>query len=156
MASPNRCTVTINGTAFQAVCASVKFASQTDQTGTPLMGSLGSKIRVFANFHDTQNLPFSALQSFFGLANVVTQANIVPMQIDFWKDDAKQDVICSYKFQGWISRFETVNPSDATANMNGDSGSQSDYPTPVLNHMLVLDLQPALNQKNYASATMSN
>ncbi|HUA83767.1 MAG TPA: hypothetical protein VMB85_07900 [Bryobacteraceae bacterium] len=159
MAANNRVTVTINGTKFNAACASVKFSTQVDQTGTAVMGSLASEIRVFANFHDTANLPFSALQSFFNLANVVTLQNIVPMQIDYWKDDSAQDVLYSYKFNGWIARFETVNPSSATSNLNldGDSAElQYQGITPTLNHMLILDLQPAMNQANYASVSMSN
>jgi hypothetical protein len=159
MASPNRCTVTINGTKFDATCASVKFSSQTDSSGQPLMGSLNSEIRVFADFHDTNNLPFSALQSFFNLANVVVKQNIVPMQVDFWQDESKSDAICSYKFNGWIARFETINPSGVTANLNldGDKAElQYQGITPLLNHMLILDLQPALNQKNFSSISMTN
>jgi len=40
-ASPNRVTVTINGTKFNAPVASVRLSSQVDQTGTPMLGSLG-------------------------------------------------------------------------------------------------------------------
>jgi len=160
-AAPNRCTVTINGTKFDAECANIKFKSQTDSSGNPLMGSLNSEVRVFADFHDTNNLPFSALQGFFNLANVVVKQNIVPMQIDIWQDESKSDAICSFKFTGWISRFETINPSGLTANINfGNSnledGTQQNAITPVLNHMLVMDLQPAMNQQNFNSVSMSN
>ena len=123
------------------------------------MGSLNTEIRVFADFHDTNNLPFSAIQSFFNLANVVTKQNIVPMQVDIWQDESKQDAICSYKFNGWIARFETINPSDATANLNLDGdGAELQYQgiTPLLNHMLILDLQAALNQQNFSSISMTN
>ncbi len=159
MAAPNRCTVTIQGTAFQAVTASVKFACQQDSSGQPLMGSLATEIRVFADFHDTQNLPYSTLQTLFNLANVVVQSNIVAMQIDMWSDDSKSNVLCSYKFNGWIARMETINPSGVTSNLNLD-GDKAELQwqgiTPVLNHMLILDLQPALNQKNFSAVSMSN
>jgi hypothetical protein len=159
MAALQRCTVTINGTKFNAACASVKFGTQTDKSGQPLMGSLSTDIRVFADFHDSQNLPFGSLQTFFNLANVVVQANVVSMQIDYWKDEGQQDAICSYKFTGWISRFETINPSGVTQTLNLDgnqNGPQYQGITPLLNHMLILDLQPSLNQKNFGSISMSN
>lgn len=160
-AAPNRCTVTINGTKFDAACANIKFKSQTDSSGQPLMGSLNSEMRVFADFHDTNNLPFSALQSFFNLANVVVKQNIVSMQIDIWQDESKSDALCSFKFNGWISRFETINPSNLTANIdfgnsNLEDGSQQQGVTPLLNHMLILDLQPAMNQSNFSSVSLSN
>lgn len=158
MASPNRVTVTINGTKFNSPVASVKLSSQVDQTGTPMLGSLGSHVRVYVNFHDQTNLPFSALQGFFNLANVVTLQNVVPIKIEFWKDDAAQDALYSYQFNGWIQRFTTLNPSDVTRAINWGDGSWEDNDNwaPPLNHLLVLDLQVAMNQQNYSALAMAN
>jgi len=159
MAQPYRCTVTIDGTQFDAVSTSVAFNTQTDQDGMPLMGSLNTEVMVWADFHDTQNLPFSALQKFFTLANVVTRDKIKPMKIEFWKDESKQDALVSYSFNGWIQRFETFNPSDVTANLKLDSnGNDSKFQgiAPQLNHMLILGLQPAMNQQNFGSISQSN
>jgi len=113
------------------------------------------------NFHDQTNLPFSAIQSFFNLANVVTQQNIVPIKIEFWKDDGAQDALYSYQFNGWIQRFMTINPSDVTRAINwGDHDAWLaggiDFAAPPLNHMLVMDLQVAMNQKNYSALAMTN
>lgn len=161
MASPNRVTVTLNGTKFNCPVASVRLSSQVDQTGTPMLGSLGSHVRVYVNFHDQTNLPFSALQGFFNLANVVTTQNIVPIKIEFWKDDAAQDALYSYQFNGWIQQFATFNPSDVTRGVDwGDSlqkQGESDWDmAPPLNHMLVMDLQVAMNQQNFSALAMSN
>lgn len=160
MAAPYRCTVTIDGTKFDAVSSSIRFATEKDKAGMPQMGSLGSEIRVWADFHDDQNLPFGTLKKFFDLANVVTRDKIKDIKVEFWKDDSKQDALCSYGFKGWISRFETWNASDATrgaALKDGNGGGKSFQGlAPQLNHMLVLDLEPVLNQENFTDVKMSN
>src|SRR5271169_2723114 len=131
-ATPYRCTVTIDGTKLHAVSSSVRFSTEKDKTGVAQMGSLSTGIRVVANFHDDDNLPNSALKKFFDLANVVTRDKIKDMKIEFWKDDAHQDALCSYGFKGWISRFETSNPHEQSVADQGD-----DHPAPPnnLNHM---------------------
>lgn len=155
MASPYRCTVTIDDTKFGAVTSSVQFSTEKDRSGTAQMGSLTTCIRVWANFHDDQNLPFSTLKKLFDMANVVTLDKIKPMKIEFWKDDSRQDVLCAYSFNGWIRRFETTNPIDQAANDNEVAGPFQGI-APQLNHLLVLDLEPALNQKNFKEIRMTN
>jgi hypothetical protein len=158
-ASPYRCTVTIDGTKFDAVSTAVKFSSDKDRAGMPQMGSLNTYIRVVADFHDDKNIPFSAIKKLFDLANVVTRDNIKPMKIEFWKDDKHEDALCSYSFNGWISRLETSNPHPLG---NGDGGGTVDAnaePTLAyqsLNHVLVVDLEPALNQANFKDIKLSN
>ena len=161
MAAPSRCTVTIDGTKFDAVSSSIRFATDKDKAGMPQMGSLLTEIRVWADFHDDQNLPFASLKRFFDLANVVTRDKIKSIKVEFWKDDAHQDALCSYSFKGWISRFQTYNPSSSTRGMNLDNGSSNNGKSfqgiaPQLNHMLVLDLEPVLNQENFTDIAMGN
>jgi len=152
-AAPYRCTVTIDGTKFNAVSSSVRFTTDKDSSGMAQMGSLRTSIRIWADFHDDKNLPNSALKKFFDLANVVTRDKIKDVKIEFWKDDAHQDALCSYSFKGWISRFETSNPHTlSSAESNGDHPAPPDN----LNHLLVMDLEPALNQANFKEITMSN
>ena len=161
MAAPYRCTVTIDGTKFDAVSTSMKVSTDKDKAGMPQMGSLVTEVRVWADFHDDQNLPFSAVKKFFDLANVVTRDKIKDVKIEFWKDDSHQDALCSYSFKGWVSRFETSNPSDATRSMNLMNGKNGDGKSfqgiaPNLNHELVLDIEPVLNQANFTDLKMSN
>ncbi|GIU75313.1 MAG: hypothetical protein ACP5VC_14600 [Bryobacteraceae bacterium] len=138
MATPYRCTVTIDGTKFEAVSAQVVFTTDKDKAGMPEMGSLKSRIRVWADFHDDKNLPYSSLQKFFDLANVVTRDKIKDIKIEFWKDDTHEDALCCYKFKGWISNYEVSNPPvEMTPSGEG------------LNHMLVMDLEPVMNQQNF-------
>lgn len=152
-AAPYRCTVTIDGTKFNAVASSVRFTTEKDRAGMAQMGSLRTSIRVWGDFHDEQNLPNSSLKKFFDLANVVTRDKIKDMKIEFWKDDAHQDALCSYSFKGWVSRFETSNPHTLSSN---ESGNGHPAAPDGLNHMLVMDLEPALNQANFKEITMSN
>jgi len=145
MANPYRSTVTIDGTKFDAVSVQVVFTTAKDRAGMPEMGSLKTRIRVWADFHDDKNLPFSAVKKFFEMANVVTREKIKDIKIEFWKDDKHEDALCSYKFKGWLSNYETSNPP---LEMNGDA--------PSLNHMLVLDLEPVMNQQNFQEIQISN
>ena len=158
MANPNRATVTIDGLKFQAVTTSVKFNTAKDRAGVAQMGSLSTKIRVWADLHDDVNLPFSTVQHFFNLANVVTRDKIKPIKIEFWKDESQQDALVSYSFNGWIRRFETSNPLDFLPKTMAVSTEDvlAEGAAPSLNHMLVLDLEPALNQQNFGDVQMSN
>lgn len=157
MPSPYRCTVTLDGTKFDAVSTTVRFKSEKDRAGMPQMGSLTTQIRVIADFHDDKNVPYSAIKKFFDLANVVTRDKIKAVKIEFWKDDAHQDALCSYAFKGWVSRFETSNPHPVGA--GGETGDFQNDPTSAfqtLNHVMVLDLEPAINQENFKEIKMSN
>jgi hypothetical protein len=159
MAAPYRCTVTIDGTKFDAVSTSVTFGTEKDKAGMPQMGSLTTEIRVWADFHDDTNIPFSAVSKFFTLANVVTRDKIKDIKIEFWRDDSHQDALCSYGFKGWVSRFETSNSNEFTKGMGlGGEEDDKDFQglVPDLNHLLVLDLEPVLNQENFAEVKMSN
>ena len=147
MASPTRSTVTVDGTKFDAVSTQVAFTTAKDRAGMPQMGSLQTEIKVWVDFHDDTNLPHSSLKKLFELANVVTRDKVKDIKIEFWKDDAHQDALCSYGFKGWISGFHTCNPS--TGDLTGDAKGN-------LNHLLVLSLEPALNQANFKEVTMSN
>lgn len=158
MANPNRTTVTIDGTKFNAVTTSVKFNTAKDRSGVAQMGSLSTKIRVWADLHDDQNLPFSTVKKFFDLANVVTRDKIKSVKIEFWKDETQQDALVSYSFNGWIRRFETSNPLDFLPHAQSTSTEDmlTEGASPSLNHMLVLDIEPALNQQNFSDIKLSN
>jgi len=155
MAAPYRSTLTVDGEKFDAVSVSVSFNTLKDRAGMPEMGSLTTSIRAYIDFHDDQNMPHSVLKKLFDLANVVTRDKIKDVKIEFWKDDAKQDALCSYSFKGWISRFETCNPMTSSA--AGGSGGGTDLsPYSTINHLLIIELEPVLNQQNYKEITMSN
>ena len=153
-AAPYRCTVTVDGTKFDAVSTSVRFSTDKDRAGMAQMGSLRTSIRVWADFHDDTNLPHASVKKLFDLANVVTRDKIKDMKIEYWKDDSHKDALAAYNFKGWISRFETSNPHDmVTMRTIAD-----DHPAAprALNHMIVLDLEPAMNQQNFSEIRMSN
>lgn len=153
MANPFRCTVTVDGKKFDAVSTSVVFNTQKDRAGMPEMGSLQTAIRVWVDFHDDTNMPYGTLKSLFELANVVVRDKIKDIKIEFWKDDAKKDALCSYSFKGWISRFETSNPMPE---FSPQSSAGSLNPLSTINHLLVMDLEPTLNQQNFKEIVMGN
>jgi len=147
-ASPYRSTVTVDGNKFDCVSVSVAFQTEKDRSGMPQMGSLSTSIKAYVDFHDNQNLPFSTLKSLFDLSNVVTRDKIRDVKIEFWKDDSHQDALASYNFKGWISSFHTLNPYQK------DDATTADHIG--LNHLLVLELEPAMNQMNYKDINFSN
>jgi hypothetical protein len=153
-AAPYRCTVTVDGTKFDAVSTSVKFQTDKDRAGMAQMGSLSTAIRVWADFHDDTNLPHASVKKLFDLANVVTRDKVKDIKIEYWKDDSHQDALAAYSFKGWIGRFETSNPNGMVTTRT----VQDDHPAPPadLNHMLVLDLVPAMNQQNFSEIKLSN
>lgn len=146
MASPNRATVTVDGSKFDVVSASVEFNTMKDRAGMPEMGSLQTAIKVWIDFHDDTNMPFGTVKKLFELANVVTRDKIKDMKIEFWKDDNKQDALCSYSFKGWISKFQTHNPIPDTEVAAAE----------LVNHVLYLELEPVMNQQNFKEIKISN
>ncbi|HLJ88278.1 MAG TPA: hypothetical protein VKZ53_15775 [Candidatus Angelobacter sp.] len=152
MANPLRSTVTIDGAKFDALSSLVSFTTLKDRAGMPEMGSLATEIKVYVDFHDDKNMPQSTLKKLFDLTHVVTRDKVVDMKIEYWKDDAKKDALCSYRFKGWISRFETGNPLSYATGSTGNGN-----PTPAgINHLLVLDLEPSMNQQNFKDISMGN
>jgi hypothetical protein len=146
--SPYRSTCTIDGNKFDCLSISVSFATDKDRAGMPQMGSLQTNIRAYVDFHDDQNIPYSTMNSLFSLANVVTKDKVKAIKLEFWKDESQQDALCSYSFNGWISGFHTMNPYQSTeTSQTGDTG---------INHILVLDLEPSLNQQNFSDISLSN
>ncbi|MFZ0964834.1 MAG: hypothetical protein WAO35_28590 [Terriglobia bacterium] len=141
-----RSSVTVDGTKFDAIWTSVKFSTQRDRGGIPEMGSIQTSIRVCVNLDDDTNFPHAALKKLFGLANVVTRDKIKDIAIEFWKDDAHQNAVCSYTFRGWIAGFETTSSPPA----------EGSGPGPHLNHILILDIEPAMNQQSIKEIKMGN
>ncbi len=71
----------------------------------PEMGTLSTVIKIYVDFHDDANVPYIVATTLQSCKRVVTRDKIVDMKIEYWKDDAKKDALCSYKFKGLISRF---------------------------------------------------
>ena len=138
MAQPSRTTVTVDGTKFDATSASFSVSTPSDPSGVPVMGGLTSNLDVVVDLHDTTNLPFSNIKKLFDLANVVSKDKIKDVKVEFWQDDAKQNVVCSYAFKGWISHLQTHS---------ADTGG---------NNTLVMSIQPTLDTKNFQDVKISN
>jgi len=147
-AQPSNASCTIGGNTFDAL--EILFAMETtpDHAGMPQMGSLQSVIRVVVDISDTQNMPYGTLSNLFKSATPATAQSIQDCKLEYWQDDAKQNALCSVKFKGWISGFQTVNPSGSLKDVSNQGQ--------VINQMLVIDLTPSLNQNNFPSFQFSN
>jgi hypothetical protein len=137
MAQPLVTTVTIGDYKFHALSASVSFATTSDRIGMPMIGSFVPTIQISVNLDDKQNMPFEMLKNLFDLAKLVNKDKIKDIKIQFWQDENAEDVICVYNLKGWISHWHT------------SSGEGS-------NHLLLMSIQPALDQNNYSDLTISN
>lgn len=137
MAQPLVTTVTIDGDKFHALTASVSFSTASDHVGMPMMGTFVPTIQVTVDLHDKDNMPFDLLKKLFDLAKLVSKDKIKDVKIQFWQDEMAQDVICTYTLKGWISQWHTSS---------GGSG----------NHILVMSVQPALDQNSYSDLAISN
>ncbi len=137
MASPSNSTVTIDGNKFNAFSVQFGMSTVHDDHGMPMMGSQRMNIEVMVDMHDTDNLPFSTIQSLFNLSHQHTREKIVEMKIEYWKDESQIDPICVYSFRGWIANYQT------------GSGSGT-------NHTMLLQLQPTLDLQVYMKVGLSN
>ncbi|MBB5062970.1 hypothetical protein [Granulicella mallensis] len=149
MANPSRSTCTIDGQKFDCLSISVAFSTDKDRSGMPQMGSLATDIRVYVDFHDDTNIPFSTMSNLFSLSNVVTKDKVKAIKLEFWKDDAHQDSLAAYSFNGWISGFHTLNPYQSDDQLADESHAG-------VNHILVLDLEAQMNQQNFQNISLSN
>ncbi len=149
MAAPYRSTCTIDGNKFDCLSISVSFATDKDRAGMPQMGSLATTIRVYVDFHDDTNIPFSTMSGLFNLSNVVTRDKVKPIKLEFWKDDSHEDALAAYSFNGWISGFHTLNPYQSDEQLADETHSG-------VNHVLVLDLEASMNQQNFSDISLTN
>src|ERR1700733_4115685 len=109
---PSVSSVKIGDVEFSAESVSVGFSTAVGGAGAPLMGTFHASVEVVVNIHDDRNVPFANLKELFILAKIVTRDKIKTVEVYFWKDESHMDVICHYKFEGWISHFQTHSAGD--------------------------------------------
>jgi len=114
-----------------------------DNAGMPSLQTLTTSLLVRFDLHDKEAIPFDKIQKLFNLANVATRDKVKPIKIEYWDDDTRQNVICAFKFNGWISSFRT-------SNVNTDVGDTT------YNHVLDITFTPVVNQANYKEVQISN
>jgi len=149
---PGRVTVTIDGTKFNAIESVFLMNTQKDAAGMPTLQTLNTKVGVWADLFDDKNIPFDTIKKMFNLGNVPDRDKVKDMKIEFWKDDRMQDVICAFKFKGWISKLEVYNP---VLELN-EHPAVKDAAGRVYNHVLHLELSPIINKENHQEISISN
>src|SRR5262245_19452763 len=141
---PGRATVTIDGsTKINVVDAEFVINTQSDQAGMMVLGTLNTEMHFSVDLTDTKNCDFQTLKKMFDLANVPDRTKIKDIKVDFWLDDSMQNVVCSYKFKGWISSFRV-------SNVGGENSGRH------FNHMFYGVVKPVVNRENYQEVTMGN
>jgi hypothetical protein len=140
---PVRATVSVDGEKFDVVEAVFAMCTAKDASGMAMMQTLSTSVQIRIDLHDDKNIPFGTLKKLFDLSNVATREKIKDFKCELWKDDAKKDVICSFKCKAWISTFRV-------SNVGGDSGGTT------YNHVLDIEFTPVHNQANYQEITLGN
>jgi hypothetical protein len=137
MASPSNTTITVDGIKLKAFSTQVGLATFVDTNSMPTTGSLTCAMNFSADMHDTVNVRFATVKKYFDLANVPTKEKINDVKIEFWKDEHRQDAICTLSSKDWTSSW----------NVSTNSGS---------NHVFSVSIQPALDQQNYHDLQIGN
>ncbi|MCI0660032.1 MAG: hypothetical protein L0220_03060 [Acidobacteria bacterium] len=140
---PGKITVWIDGSQFDAESAVFEMVTQKDHACMPVLQSLTTSVRCRVDLNNDKNFTFNHIKKLFDLGNVPTRDKIKECKIEFWKDESKKDVICSYKFKGWVSHFRTSNVGDENGNKH-------------YNHVLDFSLTPVINKENYQEITLGN
>ena len=154
MASPvhQRNVININGIEFHAHSCEIRVGTVKDGLGLPQMGTQATKICVSVDAHDEDNMPFDKIQSLFELSNIVTSDKIVGMTFSFLRDENPDNVIVSFKLEGWISVFSVSNyktpGEDPESGASGAAG--------FINNRLYLEIEPRVNEMNYKEITIGN
>ncbi len=149
---PGRVSVTIDGTKFNTIETVFAMGTQKDATGMPVLQTLNTKVKVFVDLFDDENFPYDNTKKMFDLANVPDRDKLKEMKIEYWKDDRMEDVICSYGFTGWISKFEVYNPVLAL----NEHPMVTDAADRVYNHVMYMELEPIINSKMFQEVKISN
>jgi hypothetical protein len=136
---PFRANLSFDGTAVSVVSADFSMTTSSDPAGMPMMQTLVTSVSVSIDLHDDKNIPFQTLKKFFDLSNVATREKIKDLKLEFWKDDSKKDVICSFKCKAWISFFHVSNTGGTT-----------------YNNVLNIVFTPVHNQANYQEIQLGN
>jgi hypothetical protein len=128
--------VKIGAVSFNSNNVSLSMNTHRDSTGLPILQNLQTTVSVQVDLYDRENLKFDDLKALFDMAKLPTGANVKDVEIYFWADDTATNVVCSYHFKGWITRYET-------------------YTAPGSNGILALELCPIINQKTGANVDIS-
>ncbi len=145
MANPYRCSAQIGDVEIQALSANFDLFSSKDELGLPNIGSADTCISLTIDLLDTQNATFTKLSRLFDLANRLHQEKVVDMKLWFWIDEHQEDAVMQLSFPGWVRRFNVVQPSITAPGGGG-----------TLGHMLLLEIEPALDETHYKKILISN
>ena len=134
---PSNASITIDGIVVNTFATTAGFSSLADGNGMPQMGSMGTTMEFTIDVHDQKAIPFSTVKKLYELCMLPTKDKIKPIDIHFWTDENREDVICQLSFNGWISSWV----------MSSGGGS---------NHVLSITVQPELKSNRYIQVDMKN
>lgn len=115
MPSPTNTTITVDGTRLDVLYAQFTLSNYVAESD--LEPSVGSSCTVFtAELNDQANLPFASLKKLFGLADHPNRDDVKDFTIELWKDESKQETLCTLAFKGWISGFTIASGFTTSGN----------------------------------------
>ena len=143
---PKRTEITIGDVQFRP--DQVRYWMTRDAThhGTRVGESMQVRATVYMDASDTSRLPGDKLASLWDFAKG-EKFDPKKVSIKYYKDDEAGGVVAEVQFKGWISHFETYNPSGRAGDSQGaSSGIGSAVGT---GQTLVIGLVGVLDDSNY-------
>lgn len=134
---PSNASLTIDGVVVNTFAATAGFSTMMDGVGMPQMGSLATTMDFTIDIHDQVSIPFTTVKKLYDLCMLPTQDKVKQIDVHFWTDEKRTDVICQLSFQGWISSWVI------------SSGSGG-------NHVLAITVQPQLKSGQFIHVDLKN
>lgn len=145
-----RVEVKIGDVSFKPVEAKYSVSRDTNKVGHPMGDSLMARAYIWLDAHDQEALAQADMIKLWKKATD-PKDNPEKVSITYYADGEK--VLSSVEFMGWISIFQTVNPTQGTnsvrAGGDGSRGVATESMTGY-NNILYLELVAALDAKNVA------
>ena len=139
-----RVMVDIGGVKFYPIEAKYSLARNANQAGRRIGDSLQARAYIWMDAHDTARLSQDQLVQLHKAA-IDPKDTPEKVSITYYAEDGDK-VLTNVEFMGWISAFETNNPSSAV-DVRGSSGSSVSSLTGA-NNLLYLELVAALDEPN--------
>lgn len=148
MASPKGCQVEIAGLGFSAFAVNLHLEHYSDEPFLVEIGRPVPQYEVWANMHDTVNLPYGHLSRFMEMCMNHTQDNRAEMNLMLLGDE-DEEVLLTVSFVGCVTAISFGStPPPYTRNAGG---APDDF-----NHIMYLKLFPIIDEDHGIKIDVGN
>lgn len=102
MPSPTNASIAVDGTRLNVFYAN--FSQLYSHSESPRRN-----MEFTVELNDQANLPFAALRKLFDLADYLNNDKVRDFTLELWKDEKKQEPVCTFTFKSRITLFEITS-----------------------------------------------